>query len=98
LHVAIDPLYAQTVNLAEPYHMFLQVYGDAELYVTNREADGFDVHLRDGKPDVEFSYRIVATRFGFEDARMERAPWVDNDPHLFPEKADDRTGWQQGGQ
>lgn len=32
--VKIDPIYAQTVNLAYPYHVFLQVYGDAELYVS----------------------------------------------------------------
>jgi hypothetical protein len=98
VRIDIDPLYAQTVTLTEPYHVFLQVYGDAELYVSNRQADGFEVHLRDGEADVEFSYRIVATRLGYEDARMERAPWADNDPHLFPELADDGTGEKQGGQ
>ena len=34
--VAIDSLFAQTVNLGEPYHVFVQVYGDAEVYVSNR--------------------------------------------------------------
>jgi len=98
VRIAIDPLYAQTVNLAEPYHVFLQVYGDAELYVTNREADGFEVRLRDGKPNVEFSYRIVAKRLGYEEARMERAPWADNDPNLYPERASDGVNMQQEGQ
>ncbi len=98
VRIAIDPLYAQTVNLAEPYHVFLQVYGDAELYVSNREADGFEVRLRAGEPNVEFSYRIVAKRLGYENARMERAPWADNDPNLYPERASDGVNMQQGGQ
>ena len=29
-------------------------------------------------PNAEFSYRIVAKRLGFEDKRLEPAPWVDN--------------------
>ena len=75
--VPIDPIFAQTVNLEEPYHVFVQVYGDAEIYVTNRTSASFEVHLRDGDPGVEFSYRIVGKRLGYEDARLERAPWDD---------------------
>lgn len=95
--VAIDPVFAQTVNLNEPYHVFVQAYGNASLYVTNRTATGFEVRLHDGDPNVEFSYRIVARRLGYEDQRLERAPWADNDPNLYPEK---RTAWeaQQGGE
>jgi hypothetical protein len=84
--IAIDELFAQTVNLEEPYHVFVQVYGDAEVYVSNRTVTGFEVHLRDGDADVEFSYRIVAKRLGYEDDRLEPAPWADDDPHLYPEK------------
>jgi hypothetical protein len=92
--VAIDPLFAKTVNLAEPYHVFVQVYGDAEVYVSNRTAQSFEVHLRDGDPSVEFSYRLVAKRLGFEDDRLEPAPWADADPNLYPEK--NRPGIQGG--
>ncbi len=87
--IVIDPLYAQTVNLNEPYHVFLQVYDDAEIYVTNRSSIGFDVYLRDGDANAEFSYRIVAQRLGYKNTRMEPAPWADNDPNLYPEKAND---------
>jgi hypothetical protein len=88
--ISIDPIFAQTVNLEdEPYHVFVQVYGNAEVYVTNRAPTQFEVHLRDGDPNVEFSYRIVATRLGYEDHRLERAPWADNDPNLYPEKQDE---------
>ena len=84
--IPIEPIFAQTVNLKEPYHVFIQVYGNAEVYVTNRTSTQFEVHLRGGDPNVEFSYRIVAKRLGFEGQRLERAPWADNDPNLHPEK------------
>ena len=94
----IDPLFSQTVNLGEPYHVFLQAYDDADLYVTNRTANSFTVQLREGSDTAEFSYRLVATRLGYENARMERAPWADNDPNLYPAKANEMTSGQQGGQ
>jgi hypothetical protein len=85
--VGIDPVFAQTVNLQEPYHVFVQAYGDAEIYVIDRTPTGFEVRLRSGDANVEFSYRLVAKRAGFEGQRLERAPWADNDPNLYPEKA-----------
>jgi len=90
--VGIDPLFAQTVNLQEPYHVFVQAYGDAELYVSKRTSTQFEVHFREGEADVEFSYRIVAKRLGFEQQRLERAPWADNDPNLYPGKGVDMKG------
>lgn len=84
--VAFDPIFTQTVNLSMPYHVFLQPYGDASLFVTNRTANGFEVHLRGGDANVEFSYRIVALRVGHESSRLERSPWADNDPNLYPDK------------
>lgn len=82
--IVIDPIFAQTVNLTEPYHVFVQVYGDADVFVTNRTAAGFDVRLREGDPSVEFSYRIVAKRMGFEDQRLEPALWAGNQSPLQP--------------
>jgi hypothetical protein len=69
--VHIDALFAETVNLNQPYHVFVQPYGDAELYVTDRTPASFVVRLRSGDPDVEFSYRIVAKRRGYEATRLE---------------------------
>ena len=54
----------------------MQPYGRAEIYVTNRCRSGFDVVRKDGEPNVEFSYRVVAKRLGFESKRLERAPWA----------------------
>jgi hypothetical protein len=75
--ILFDPSFAQTINPDEPYHVFVQSYGDAELYVQGRTPVGFDVVLKDGDADAEFSYRIVAKRLGFEGKRLEPAPWVD---------------------
>ena len=84
--VWIDPLFAQTVNLNEPYHVFVQSYGDSNLYVTNRTRTGFEVRAREGNSDVEFSYRLVAKRRGYESNRLERAEWADKDTNLYPTK------------
>ena len=75
--VLLDPSYAQTINPDEPYHVFVQPYGSAELYVTERTPLGFVVALKDGDADAEFSYRIVAKRLGFEGKRLDAAPWAD---------------------
>lgn len=77
VRVRLDPQFSETVALGEPYHVFVQPYGRAEIYVTNRNRSGFDVVLKDGEPNVEFSYRIVAKRLGFESKRLERAQWAD---------------------
>jgi hypothetical protein len=75
--IAMDRTFAETVSLGEPYHVFVQTYGDADLMVVRRSASGFDVVRRGSGEDAEFSYRIVAKRRGFERQRLERAPWAD---------------------
>ena len=83
--VEIDPTFAETVNLSLPYHVFLQVYGDAELYISNRTPTSFEVWAAESANDVnvEFSFRIVAKRIGFENERLEFAPWVtDDSPYI----------------
>jgi hypothetical protein len=75
--ISIDPIFAETVSLDEPYHVFVQVYGIAEVHVTNRSAAGFEVRAHAGDPAVEFSYRIMAKRMGFESNRLDRAPDAD---------------------
>ena len=72
--IVFDEVFAETVNLDQPYHVFVQAYGDSDLYVTNRSPVGFDVRSRSGAMDSEFSYRVVAKRVGFEGHRLEPAP------------------------
>jgi hypothetical protein len=70
--VALDPAYAQTVNVNVSYHVFVTPKGDCEgLYVAKETPEGFEVHeLRGGKSSVDFDYRIVARRKGYEAVRM----------------------------
>ena len=80
--VPLDATFSETVSADEPYHVFVQPYGKAELYVAQRTPGGFQVALTSGDSSVEFSYRIVARRKGFERARLERAPWADKLPAI----------------
>jgi hypothetical protein len=80
--VSIDPTFRETVRLDQPYHVFLQPYGPADLYVVRRSTGTFEVRSHSGSEDIEFSYRIVGKRRGFEQHRLDRAPWADTDPNL----------------
>ena len=50
--ISIDPLFAETVNLNQPYHVFVQAYGDAEIYVSQRTPTSFEVLLREGNAKI----------------------------------------------
>jgi hypothetical protein len=54
------------------YHVFLTPKGNCRgLYVTKETSRGFEVReLRGGKSNVQFDYRIVARRKGFEAIRL----------------------------
>jgi hypothetical protein len=70
--VAIDPVFAQTVNLSTTYHVFLTPMGDCGLYVAEKTPNSFTVRAFDGKQaNLAFDYRIVAKRKGYEDERLE---------------------------
>jgi hypothetical protein len=70
--IAIEPQFAQTVTTDAGYHVFLTPNGDCEgLYVTQKGAASFEVHeAKGGKSNVQFDYRIVAHRKGFEAQRL----------------------------
>ena len=72
--VPLDPTFALSVNTRTGYHVFLTPNGDCEgLYVAQKTATGFQVReLRGGKSNVEFDYRIVAKRRGYENVRMDQ--------------------------
>jgi hypothetical protein len=77
--ILIDPTFAQTISPEVPYHVFVEAYGPADLYVAERTPLGFVVQAIRGDSTAEFSYRLVAKRRGYEVSRLERAPWADND-------------------
>lgn len=70
--IALDPTFAQTVNTAVEYHVFLTPNGDCKgLYVDQKTATSFEVHeLGGGTSSVGFDYRIMAKRSGFERVRL----------------------------
>ena len=72
--INIDPKFAQTVNLAVPYKVFLTPDGNCRgLYVFRKGATSFEVReLRGGRSNISFDYRVVAKRLHFEDRRLER--------------------------
>ena len=70
--VHMNPDLAEAVSKDSNYHVFPSPNEDCDgLYVTNRTATSFEVHeLRGGKSNVEFDYRVVAHRQGFESVRL----------------------------
>jgi hypothetical protein len=70
--IALDPEFAQTVNLAAGYHVFITPNGDCkDLYVASKTASGFEVReLGAGTSTVCFDYRIAAKRAGYENVRL----------------------------
>jgi hypothetical protein len=69
--VAIDPVFAQTVNLSTTYHVFLTPMGDCGLYVASKTPSSFTVRALDGRQvSMSFDYRIVAKRSGYENERL----------------------------
>ena len=74
--VKIDPTFAQTTNVTIPYKVFLTPNGECSgLYVTNKTADSFEVReIGGGRSNIEFDFRIVARRKGYEDGRFAPGP------------------------
>lgn len=74
--VPLEPVFGETVNTADTYHVFLTPSGDCKgLYIAERRADGFLVReLGGGRSTVSFDYRIVAPRRGFETVRLSALP------------------------
>jgi len=73
--VSIEPIFAQTVNLEEPYHVFLTPRGDfCSLYLDEASASSFTVRAQEGSGcEITFDYRIIAPRLDYEDLRLKPA-------------------------
>jgi len=78
--VSVEPIFAETANLAAEYHVFLTPLGDCALYLAAKTPASFTVRALDGKTcDVAFEYRLLAKRRGYEDTRLGPAA----DPQLL---------------
>lgn len=74
--VEIDPVFAQTVNLEDGYHVTLTAVCDEPvlLHVTSKRPTGFTVKgwsPEGWRSDCAFDWRLSAHRKGFEDRRLE---------------------------
>ena len=80
--ITIEPIFAQTVNLTNDYHVFLTPLGDCALYVKEKSSTSFSVRAMGGQTcSIAFDYRIVAKRLGYEDVRLAE---VDPPPTVEP--------------
>lgn len=84
--VAFEPIFAETVNLEEEYHVFLTPLCEEPLllFVTEKIATGFAVRgvtLNNEPSHCAFDYRVAAKRRGYEDVRLEifAQPSIDAD-------------------
>jgi hypothetical protein len=69
--ITIDPVFAETVNLANDYHVFFTPMGDCALYVTDKTPTSFTVKALGGQTcSIAFDYNIVAKRLGYENIRL----------------------------
>jgi len=72
--VPIEPIFAQTVNLEETYHVFLTPLGQCALYVAEKSSGSFTVRALEGAGcEITFDYRIIAPRLDYEDLRLKPA-------------------------
>ena len=78
--IMIEPIFGQTVNLTDEYHVFLTPLGDCPLFVASKAETSFAVQAMGGSScNIDFDYRIVAKRLGHEDIRLES---IDLPEHL----------------
>jgi hypothetical protein len=70
--VSLDASFSQIVNTLNGYRVFLTPTGDCKgLYVMQKTPGSFEVReLGGGQSNVEFDYRIVAHRNGYETTRL----------------------------
>lgn len=67
VRIDIEPLFAETVNMACPYQVFLQPYCEGCFYVAGRAEDHFIVK---GPKNGAFAYEIKARQRGYENSRL----------------------------
>lgn len=67
-YIAIDPVFAATVNLECEYQVFLQKYGSGDVWVSERTPAFFIVS---GTPGVKFGWELKAKQSGYEQNRLD---------------------------
>ena len=66
--VYIDDIFAECVNLDVKYQVFLQKYGQGDIWVEERTPTHFVVK---GTPNIKFGWELKAVQLHFEDVRLD---------------------------
>jgi hypothetical protein len=67
-YIRLDPTFLETVTTIQ-YQVFLQRYGEGDLYVKERHESYFIVS---GTPGLEFGWEIKARQKDYENYRLEK--------------------------
>jgi hypothetical protein len=67
-YVSIEPVFAQTI-VTNGYQVFLQKYGEGDIWVKDRRGGWFIV---EGTPGMAFGWEIKARQMGYEQRRMDK--------------------------
>jgi hypothetical protein len=73
--ISFDPIFAESVNFKETYHVFVTPLCQEPVlaYVTEQTESGFTVRgvtLKEEPSNCAFDYRVVAKRLGYENTRL----------------------------
>jgi phage minor structural protein len=68
IRIQLDPIFLETVNTKEDYHVFLSKYGCGDIWVSELHEDYFIVESEN--PNLEFSFEIKAKQKDYEDVRL----------------------------
>ncbi|MBE6053853.1 MAG: hypothetical protein E7212_08050 [Clostridium sartagoforme] len=68
-YIYLDSVMQETINSKCSYQVFLQKYGEGELFVSERTENYFTVK---GTPNLKFGWRFAAKQKGYETERLEQ--------------------------
>lgn len=78
-YIFLDDIFLETVNTECHYQVFLQKYGEGDLWVSERNVDYFVVK---GTPDLSFGWEIKARQLGYESERLEKFAYEKEEPQI----------------
>lgn len=69
-YIYLDEIFKETILTNCDYYVFLQPYGNTNVYPVEKNADYFIVK---GSPHQKFDFEIKARQYGTENMRLDRA-------------------------
>lgn len=88
-YVFIDDVFAETIDTECEYQVFLQKYGEGDIYVAERTPIYFVVK---GTENLKFGWQMKAVQRGYDSIRLD----IDERPELETDYSDDIFGYLEG--